>query len=161
MIQDYLSSLKETHIYFLYKNRRKHPQAMELQPQKVVYTSPAVLRHRARKDPNSANACLGQDSRAASLTESWSRDIWNWEQTGIEFSFNEYNKYIYRSRRVFNVTVWQCWSQACLCLRMTLVEFLKAIVLCKIRLLRKNWILPNRKIEYIKNCYSYSGINVF
>ena len=36
MIQDYPRSLKGNNIYFYVKNRRKYPQAIELQPQKVA-----------------------------------------------------------------------------------------------------------------------------
>lgn len=36
MIPDYPRSLKGNNIYFYVKNRRKYPQAIELQPQKVA-----------------------------------------------------------------------------------------------------------------------------
>lgn len=36
MVQDYPRSLKGNNIYFYVKNRRKYPEAIELQPQKVA-----------------------------------------------------------------------------------------------------------------------------
>lgn len=86
------------------KNRRKYPQAIELQSQKVALLD-QLFHDSLRKHPKKANLCLGQDSCAASLAWQWSRDIWNREQKGMEFYLNEYNDYVYISQRVFNVTV--------------------------------------------------------
>lgn len=41
--------------------------------------------------------CLGQDACAAPLIWLCGRDIWKGELNGMEFYFNEYNEYVYRS----------------------------------------------------------------
>lgn len=48
------------------KNRRKYPQAIELQSQKVALLD-QLFHDSLRKHPKKANLCLGQDSCAASL----------------------------------------------------------------------------------------------
>lgn len=65
MLLDYSRNIKGN-IFMFKKNRRKYPQAIELQSQKVALLD-QLFHDSLRKHPKKANLCLGQDSCAASL----------------------------------------------------------------------------------------------